>query len=139
MNNDRDFSVEIVKAIESGINKHLDVSVIYSPFKMFYLLFKKANPALIDQIRGKVRNDIYNKLVQIPGFQFEIFLNNNEITSKGGQLLKISYNIGIHILKKQLTVITAFKAITNAHVRNQTYNYILSVVERSASRVLHHE
>jgi len=133
----RDFPTEIVKAIEAGVNRHLNNSLVYSPFKMAFNLFKKANPRLMDQIRGIVRNDIHTTLSQIPGYNPGIFLMNDQITPKGKQMLKISYNIGIHLMKKQLNVMMAFKALYNAPVRNQVYTYILQVTQRSVSRIMH--
>ena len=133
----RDFATEIVIAMERGVDKYLAASIKYAPFRIFYNLFKKANPILMDQIRGAVRNDVYNVITAIPGFSFEVFLVDDELQPKGKQLLQICYNIGIHILKKQLNVRMAFKVVTNSHVRNQIYSYILNVVERSTSRILH--
>ena len=134
---EKDLSIEIVRAIEAGINKYLNNSIVYSPFKLFYNLFKRANPNAMDSIRGRVRNDIYNRLIRIEGFNFEIFLINNEFTDKSKGLLKICYNIGIHFLKKELNVVTAFRVISNANFRSHMYNHMLDLVERSASRVLH--
>ena len=134
---DRDISLEIVKAMESGVHKHLDNSVSYMPFKLFYAIFRAANPKMMDQVRGIVRNDIYNKLVSIPDFDFSAFTLGQEITPKGKQLLTIAHNIGIHLLKKDLNVVSAFKMVTNADFRNHIYSYILDLVGRSASRVLH--
>jgi hypothetical protein len=137
MKNDKDLFIEIVKAIEAGVNKHLGNSMLYSPFKVFFNLFKRANPNLMNNIRGRVRNDIYNRLTHISGFNTEVFLIDNNLTDKGHNLLKICYNLGIHFLKKELTVVSAFKVVTNHHFRSHMYNHILDLVSRSASRVLH--
>lgn len=134
----RDYSLEIVKAMESGVHKHLDNSIPYTPFKLFYAIFRAANPKIMNNVKGVVRNDIYNKLMSIPGFDFAVFINGSEFTLKGKQLLKISFNIGIHLLKKDLNVVSAFKMVTNAQFRNHIYAYVLDLVGRSASKVLHH-
>ena len=134
---DRDLSLEIVKAIEAGVHKHLDNTVSYMPFKLFYAMFRAANPKIMSHVKGVVRNDIYTKLIAIPDFDFSVFIQGSEITPKGKQLLTMSYNLGIHILKKDLTVVSAFKMITNSHFRNHIYSYVLDLVGRSASRVLH--
>jgi len=134
---ERDFPTEIVKAIETGINKHLDSSFKYSPFKLAFNLFKRSNPRLMDQVRGMVRNDIQVTIAQIQGYNPEVFMSGGILTIKGKQMLKISYNIGIHLMRNQLNVLMAFKALTNSAVRNQIYTYILQVTQRSVSSVLH--
>lgn len=134
----RDYSMEIVKAIESGVHKHLDSSITYTPFKLFYAIFKATNPKMMNNVKGVVRNDIYNRVTAIPDFDFNVFINGAELTPKGKQLLQISFNIGIHLLKKDLNVASAFKVVTNAAFRSHIYSYVLDVVSRSASRVLHH-
>ena len=137
MQNDKDLFIEIVKAVEAGVNKHLDNSIVYSPFKIFLNLFKRANPNLMNNIRGKVRNDIYDRLTYISGFNAEVFLVDNNLTDKGRNLLKICYNLGIYFLKKELTVVSAFKMVSNKHFRSHMYNHILDLLVRSASRILH--
>ena len=134
----RDLCSEIVKAIETGINKYLDQSIKYTPFRLFYHMFRAANPNLMNNVRSHVRNDIYNRVTNINDFDPVVFIKNDVITPKGKQLLKISFNIGIHLFKKDLTVVSAFKVVTNANFRNHIYNHLLDVVTRSVSMVLHH-
>ena len=121
--------------MEAGVNKYLQQSVKYTPFKLFYNIFSRSNPKLMDQVRGTVRNDIYNILANIPAFKFENFIAANEVQHKGKRLLQISHNIGIYLLKKKLNVRSAFKVVTNYHMRNQVYGYILTAIERSAAKV----
>ena len=40
MQSNKDLFIEIVKAVESGVNKHLDNSMLYSPFKVFLICLK---------------------------------------------------------------------------------------------------
>ena len=91
----------------------------------------------MNNIRGKVRNDIHDRLTHISGFNVEVFLTENNLTDKGNNLLKICYNLGIYFLKKELTVVSAFKVVTNSHFRSHMYNHMLDLLSRSASRVLH--
>ncbi len=124
-------SSQIVKALESGVNKHLDRSILYSPLNFFYTRFKKNNPQTINHARDIVKSDVMNLLTQIPNFNAAIFFDGEEINPLGKKLLNRNYTIGINLLKKQLSVITAFRVITNSHFRLQTYNFILSQIQKS--------
>lgn len=135
----RDFTTEIVRAIESGVNKHLNKSIKYSPFKLAFNLFKNANPKIMYQVRLMVRDDLSNSFLNISDYKPEIFMQNSEFTAKGQQMLKISYNIGIHLLRDQLNVKTAFKALYNHNVRLQIYDYVLEATYRSARRIIHNK
>ncbi|MFZ8864396.1 MAG: hypothetical protein ACO2XZ_00800 [Rickettsiales bacterium] len=137
--NDRNFNAEIVTAIEAGINKYLANSFKYSPFRLALNLFKNANPKLIYQIREVVQNDINHFMMNISGYDPTIFVAEGALTAKGKQMLKICYNIGIHLLRDQLNVKLAFKALYNHNVRLQIYDYILEVTYRSASRIIHNK
>jgi len=132
---DRDLSFEIVKAVETGINKYLNRSITYSPFRLFYNLFKKSNPKLIEQVRATVRNDIENILQSITNFKPEFFIEGNAIRPKGIRLLQICHNIGFKLLKEKLTIITAFKALKNQQLRNEIYSYILGEIEEAVEYI----
>ena len=135
--NNRDFGADIVKAIEAGINKHLAKSIKYSPFRLAFNLFKNANPKLMYQIREMVKNDLNNSFVNIAEYDATIFISGTDFTAKGKQILNIAYNIGIHLLRDQLNVKLAFKALYNNNVRLQIYDYVLDATYRSVSRVTH--
>ncbi len=133
----RDIPQEIVKAFEAGIDNYLARSIKYSPFRLFYNMFKRSNPQLVSQVREMFRNDILEKLLEIPDFNPGAFVQGEELTIKGKKLLQICYNIGIHLLKKRLNVVTAFRVIQNADFRHQIYTYVLQTVKRTTSQVLH--
>jgi len=133
---ERELSFEIVKAMETGVNRYLNKSIIYSPFRLFYNLFKKANLNLIEQARNMVREDVRRQLDSIENFNDKTFIEGSTIKPKGMKLLQICYNIGIRLLKEKLTVMTAFKVMRNHELRDEIYNYILNEVKEAAQYVM---
>ena len=129
----KELSKEVTKAIEAGINKHLNRSLVYSPLKFFYNLFKKNNPDAIDQARKIANNDIKQCLSIVDEFDEGIFVQQNEMTAQGKRLLQTCYNIGISLLKKKLTVMTAFRALKNETVRDKIYGNILDEVKKATA------
>jgi len=128
----RDFPTEIVKALEAGANKHLNSSIFYSPLRFFYRKFEKNNPQTMNQARDTVKNDIVLILSDIPNFNFEIFIKDGVINPLGKKFLQRNYNIGINLLKKKLTLMSAFRVITNSNFRNQIYEFVLLSIRNSA-------
>ena len=114
-------SSEIAKIIESGIEKQLRQSIKYSPFRLFYSLFKKKNPQTIQRIRNMLANDIQATLSDIEKFNVGIFAKNNSINNTGRVLIKNSYNVGIRLVKK-LNVKMAFRALRDESLQQKIYN-----------------
>ncbi len=133
---EKNLSAEVVRLLEAGINKHLNQSIIYSPLKLFYNLFKKNNPQMIDGIREMVRDDVENCLNKIENFNQELFVSPSGWTMAGKDFLRSCYNIGINILRKKLTVMMAFKIFRNPEMRNELYNYVLDEVSKAAAKSL---
>ncbi|MES2676686.1 MAG: hypothetical protein V4612_00015 [Pseudomonadota bacterium] len=133
---EQNLSAEIVRLLEAGINKHLNRSFIYSPLKLFYNLFKKNNPQTIASIREMVRDDVEKCLSEIDNFKQEIFVAANGWTMPGKDFLRACYNIGINLLRKKLTVMTAFKAFRDSAVRDNIYNDLLEEVRSAAIKVM---
>jgi hypothetical protein len=133
---EKNLSAEVTRLIEAGINKHLNRSIIYSPLRLFYNLFKKNNPQTIASIRELVREDIEKYLNDIADFKQEIFVASNGWTMPGKNFLRSCYNIGIDLLRTKLTVMVAFKAFRNAEVRDGIYNDILEDVRSAAIIVM---
>ncbi len=124
--------IELVRIIEAGIERQLNCSIIYSPFKLFYFLFKRANLGLYQRIREVLAEDIEKSLLGIAGFSQEIFIQNQELTTKGNLLMKRSYNIGIRLIKNQLGVKKAFRVLKDPELQQEVYNYILDKVVAGA-------
>lgn len=122
----RDLAKEIVKAVETGVNRFLKRSIIYSPFKLFYNLFKKSNPKTMDSVRQRVRDDIDSNTKTIENFNPEIFITGITVLPQGRKLLQRCYEIGLSILKTKLTVVLAFKLIRDAELRDEIYNDVLN-------------
>ncbi len=134
---DRDLFVEMVAAIESGINKHISSTLSYSAFRLFYKLFTSTNRNLMQQIRDYVKNDIFNQTQAIKGFNTSLFINGHTITEKGRTLLQLCYNIGIHLFKNELTPRKSFSLIKDSNFRWELYQHTLDMVQRVTSRVTH--
>jgi hypothetical protein len=130
------FSTEITTAIEDGINHHLSCSFFYSPFRLALSLFKKANPKLMNQIRRFVRDDIERILLEIPNYDETAFIKNNELSIKGAEGYKVSFNLGVHLMKNKINVKMAFRAIRDNETRNQIYDYILRMTRKSIDRIV---
>ena len=133
---EKNLSAEATRLLEAGITKYLNQSIIYSPLRLFYNLFKKNNPQTIASIREIVREDIEKCLNDIENFKEEIFVASNGWTMPGKDFLRSCYNIGIDVLRKKLTVMMAFKVLRNAEVRDEIYNNILQDVRSAAVKVL---
>jgi len=133
---EKNLSAEVTRLIEAGINKHLNRSIIYSPLRLFYNLFKKNNTQTIASIRELVREDIEKYLNDIADFKQEIFVASNGWTMPRKNFLRSCYNIGIDLLRTKLTVMVAFKAFRNAEVRDGIYNDILEDVRSAAIIVM---
>ncbi|MDA9231107.1 hypothetical protein N9O56_00860 [Rickettsiales bacterium] len=127
----KDISSKIVFAIECGINKHLGRSIIYSPLRFFYNRFKKNNPQTIQNVRHRVANDIRTMIFGMQNVESEMFIQYGELNDTGRKLLQRNYNIGINILKKQLTVRSAFRIISNVQFRSVLYDKILLLIKSS--------
>jgi len=133
----KNLQTEIVKALEDGFNKHLNRSIIYSPFRLFFNLFKKSNPKSIERAREIIREDVFHIMSEVVGFDESVFLvKQNQFTPKGKELLKKCYNIGIRILKKDLTVMLAFKALRNHELREEIYQDILVQIQNAIFMLL---
>ncbi len=127
---EKNLQTEIVQALETGFNTHLNRSFIYSPFRLFFNLFKKSNPKSVENARQIIREDIFEIISAIDGFDQSLFLvKQNQLTPKGKELLKKCYNIGIRILKKELTVTLAFRALRDYELLQEVYNHILEEVQ----------
>jgi hypothetical protein len=127
---EKNLQTDIVQALETGFNTHLKRSFIYSPFRLFFNLFKKGNPKSVDRARQIIGEDILEILIAIDGFDQSIFLvKQNQLTPKGKELLKKCYNIGIRVLKNDLTTILAFRALRDYELRQETYQHILEQVQ----------
>lgn len=134
---ERNLPTEVAHALEAGFNKHLNRSIIFSPFRLFFNLFKKSNPKIMDKVREVIRSDIAQLLGGLENFSEAIFIvKQNQITPAGKEFLTRCYNIGIRLLKKDLTVMMAFKAIRDAELRDQIYGHILEQIQNSAFELL---
>jgi hypothetical protein len=128
---------KIVQALEDGFNKHLKRSFVYSPFRLFFNLFKKANPKSVEQARQILREDILKIISSIEGFNQAIFLvKQTQLTPKGKEMLKKCYNIGIRILKYELTVTLAFKALRDHNLLQDIYENILKEVQEVVAAMI---
>jgi hypothetical protein len=136
--NDKDLAFEMVKALEAGMMRHVNNSFVYSPFKLFYKIFTRANPNLMNEVREYVRNDIFDEIYSIPDFNLKQFIYNGRITPKGKKLLRVCFNFGVHLFKKELSVREAFRLVKNHDFRMNVYHHVLDVVRRVTSRVLHY-
>jgi hypothetical protein len=137
---DKELAREAVKAMEAGFYKHLNRSFIYSPFKLFFNLFKKSNQGTIAHAKEVIRQDVQKILQQIDNFEESKFIDDDDkITPIGKKFLQKCYNIGINILKKDLTIGLAFKAIRDHNLRGQIYDNILHSVQNVAERLLYKE
>jgi hypothetical protein len=133
---EKDLFVEVVRLVEAGMNKFLNRSILYSPFRLFFNLFKRHNPRTMDSIREMVRNDVEQVLGNIENFNQVIFVASNGWTMSGKDFLRSCYNIGINILRKKVTMMMAFKAFRDYELRNEIYNYILEEVRLSAMKAM---
>lgn len=132
----KNLATEIVRIVEAGIDRHLNRSIVYSPFRLFYNLFKKNNPQTMNRVRTMVSDDIGECLNDIKNFDANIFISNDQITPPGTELLRICYNIGINLMKKELTVVMAFKALRSIEVREKVYNYVLEQIINNVTRLV---
>lgn len=135
--NNTDLCTEITKALEAGVDRGLNSSIKYSPLKLFINFFRKSNFKLMEQVRNIVRDDVYYNLMDIDAMDFALFVSHEGgFTKQGKRLLQISFNIGIHVITKKVTVRTGFKLVTNADFREQIYYFVLEAVHRSAYKIL---
>ena len=129
-------SDEVVRLLEAGINKHLNKSFRYRPLRYFYRKFQRNNPQAVANARHIASQDIAQVLSQIMGYNDSNFVVNGQATDDGKLFFKRVYNIGINLLKKRLTVMQSFRAITNSDFRMQVYDFILKSVQKSASDLM---
>ena len=130
---EKDLQTKIVQALETGFNTHLNRSFLYSPFRLFFNLFKKSNPKLMDGARQVIGEDILEIISALDGFDQSIFLvKQSQLTHKGKELLKKCYNIGIRVLKKDLNITLAFRALRDSELRQEIYQHILEQVQEVA-------
>ena len=127
----RDFSLEIVREIEIGFNNFLKKSIRYSPFALFYKLFKKSYPQLINDVRHYIAQDIETILKESENFEINNITNDNyDLSIKGEKLLEEFQIFGLNILKKYLTVRKAFKLISDPEVRSEFYELFLIDIKK---------
>ncbi len=129
-------SIETVRWLEAGVNKHLDRSFRYKPLRYFYRKFQRNNPQTIANARDIVAQDIAQILSQVMGYNEAAFVVDGNATEAGKLFFKRVYNIGINLLKKRLTVMQSFKVITNATFRMQVYDFILKSVQKAATQYM---
>ena len=134
--NDQKLAAEIARIIEAGINRHLNDSMLYSPFKLFFNLFKKSRPQLINQARSMLKEDISQRFNKIKNFDQNLFINEDRFLEAGNLLMKKCYNIGIRLLKKDLTIVLAFKALRSQELQWQIYEHILDQTQNVAEEIL---
>jgi hypothetical protein len=134
-----DLGIEIVKAVETGINRTLDSSLKYSPLKLFVKLFKAGNPATMNYVRERARHDILEELHSLQNFNESLFIKVDEYFTPAGRiLLNASYSTGIRIIRENATISGGFKMVTNADVRNAVYDDILISIKTAGWRILGH-
>lgn len=134
-NIDISLPIELAKIIEAGIERQLNQSILYSPFRLFLRLFKSKNPQLVQRVRNILANDIENCLLEISNFKADDFVQNNHLTDEGRLLAKKGYNIGIRVVKR-LNVRMAFRVIRDPNLQQQIYNYILKQIKEKAEEIL---
>tara|TARA_Y100000389_G_scaffold32720_2_gene27856 strand:- start:5246 stop:5659 length:414 start_codon:yes stop_codon:yes gene_type:complete len=126
----KDFSLEVTREIEIGINNFLKKSIKYTPFKLFYTLFKKSYPKLINEIRHYVAGDIENILTNYEDFHIDDLSNNDyDLSQKGELLLECYENLGKELFERHLTVKKAFNLISKPNFRHEFYNVFLEEVK----------
>lgn len=136
MQNELSFlSSQLATIIEAGVERQLNSSIKYSPFRLFYSLFKKKNPQTIQNIRNMLMRDIEQIISGIDNFNAQVFVKNEALNDAGMLLRKRSYNIGIRIVKK-LSVKMAFRAVRDPDLQNKIYNYILKQVKAKTEDIL---
>lgn len=126
---------ELARIIEAGVDRQLNQSIFYSPFRLFYGLFKKRNVHLMNRVREMLLKDIKSNLTRIEGWDQEIFVTNGEFSFEGKLLIKRSYNVGIRVVKR-LSVKRAFRAFRDRSLQQNIYNYILNQVSQKAEAIL---
>jgi hypothetical protein len=127
----RDFSLEIVREIEIGINQFLAKSIKYSPFSLFFKLFKKSYPKLINDIRYYIAQDIEYIIKDNDNFNMNDISNKDyDLSLKGEELLESYKKLGSDIFKKHLSVKKSFKLISNLDFRQKFYTFFLNEVNK---------
>ncbi|MBL6664440.1 MAG: hypothetical protein ISQ34_01195 [Rickettsiales bacterium] len=127
-------SGELAKMLEAGLERQINSSIRYSPFRLFYHLFKKKNPQTIQRVRDMLIADIETSLREIQGFDATIFVQGGEFSDSGKLLRKRAYNLGIRILKK-LGVKMAFRVVKDAPLQNRLYNFVLNQIKTKADDI----
>jgi hypothetical protein len=131
----RDFSLEIVREIEIGFNNFLKKSIKYSPFALFYKLFKKSYPQLINDVRYYIAQDIETILKESQNFEINKITNDNyDLSIQGEKLLEEFQIFGFDIIKKYLTVRKAFKLLSHPEVRTEFYELFLTDIKKIIGR-----
>lgn len=128
--------VETVRLLEAGVNKHLNKSFRYKPLRYFYRKFQRNNPQTVANARDIVAQDIAEILSQMMGYNEAAFVVYGNATEAGKLFFKRVYNIGINLLKKRLTVMQAFRVISNPNFRMQVYDFILKSVQKAANEFM---
>lgn len=124
------FALEITREIEVGINNFLAKSIKYSPFKIFYNLFKKGNTKLMDDIRHYVAKDILHILENSHDFNIDDCSNNDYyLLPYGEELLKSYEELGKDIFRKYIGVKDSFKLVSNKKFRVNFYHLFLNQVK----------
>jgi hypothetical protein len=132
----RNFILELVKAVETGVFKQINGRIIYSPLKLLIKLLIKANPDMMNRIRARVASDLEYRFGEIPNYSLELFVQNNQKTAIAKEALQISYNIGIFLMKEKLTVKLAFKALKDSSLREEYYFFVLDSVTNSVANLV---
>ncbi len=125
--------VEVVRLLEAGVNKHLNKSFRYKPLRYFYRKFQRNNPQVVANAKNVMAQDIADILSQVANYNESIFVVDGKTTEAGKLFFKKVYNIGINLLKKRLTVMQSFRAITNPDFRLQVYNFVLKSIQKAAN------
>lgn len=131
--------LEMVKALEMGMNHHLKRSIIYSPFRLFYKIFSSANPKMMNQVRQIIQNDITANLQSLPEFRLDIFIDDNGyLTKKGKKLLHNCKAFAVFFFRRKMSVMKAFQLVKNPRFRAERYAYVLEGVNKFTLTIIHH-
>jgi|TARA_B110000259_G_scaffold49330_1_gene57728 hypothetical protein len=126
----KDFSLEIVRELEIGVNTFLKRSIKYSPFKLFYTLFKKSYPKLMNDIRNYISEDIEDILRKYNNFHMNELSNESyDLSQKGEFLLECYEKLGRELFERHLTVKKAFNLISKSSFRQEFYKIFLEEVK----------
>lgn len=127
-------SSELTKMLEDGLERQMNSSIKFSPFKLFYNLFKKKNPQTIQRVKNMLTADIEASLREIENFDASAFVKDGEFSNSGKLLRRKAYNIGVKLVKK-LGVKMAFRVVRDPALQNRLYNFILGQIKNRAEDI----